>query len=297
MALRYGFDLFGQEHDESRQDSGDTVTTELRAVAVDRLVEQIAKVAPSGAERSCEDKARPEEQDRTPVNCPRAFDPPLTLGGALHRARELHPELLSIKHGGLGRLTRGSRFWIEFLARNVTRRCSHWLKPAGRFYVMQDGRIADGPFKTQEQADVAKADIEAGPPRELAKVEIDHGLHKGAVGYWILFDGEPVIPCGSPVPRWAGESLDKKNVLIWNELWQGLGDSILFLRYAYRLAERAKREDGLIAFVSLPRAWITKLSLGEAVGVDSLYWARGTLYHDNFGETASSPDRDCNFRT
>ena len=64
---------------------------------------------------------------------------------------------------------------------------------------------------------------------------------------WQHWKGTPWV--NTPVPRWGGESLAQKNVIIWNESWQGLGDSVLFVRYAYSLAERAKREDGLIMLV------------------------------------------------
>jgi tetratricopeptide (TPR) repeat protein len=53
---------------------------------------------------------------------------------------------------------------------------------------------------------------------------------------------------GSVGPLWSGESLAQKIVVIWPEIWLGRGDLILLVRYAARLAERAKREDGLIVF-------------------------------------------------
>jgi hypothetical protein len=53
---------------------------------------------------------------------------------------------------------------------------------------------------------------------------------------------------GALGPQWSGESLAGKIVVIWPEIWLGHGDLILFARYATRLAERAKREDGLIVF-------------------------------------------------
>ena len=50
----------------------------------------------------------------------------------------------------------------------------------------------------------------------------------------------------TPLIRWRGESLAQKILTLWDEPWHGHGDSILFVRYALPLAERAKREGGLI---------------------------------------------------
>jgi tetratricopeptide (TPR) repeat protein len=61
---------------------------------------------------------------------------------------------------------------------------------------------------------------------------------------WKHWRGMPWVD--SPVPRWAGESLAQKNIFLWYEPWQGIGDEILFLRYAAPLAERAHCEGGLI---------------------------------------------------
>jgi hypothetical protein len=64
---------------------------------------------------------------------------------------------------------------------------------------------------------------------------------------WKHWKGKPWVD--TDVPRWRGENLAQKNVLVWIEHWSGLGDAILFVRYAYALATRAKHEDGLIMFV------------------------------------------------
>ena len=56
-------------------------------------------------------------------------------------------------------------------------------------------------------------------------------------------------PVNAPVPRWRGENLATKNIVIFNEPYFGLGDAVLFLRYIPVLAERARREGGLILLV------------------------------------------------
>jgi hypothetical protein len=53
-----------------------------------------------------------------------------------------------------------------------------------------------------------------------------------------------------PVPRCGGESLAQKNLAIWHEPWEGMGDSILFLRYVVALV-RLTRTGGQRYLASL----------------------------------------------
>ncbi|WP_321912707.1 tetratricopeptide repeat-containing glycosyltransferase family protein [Burkholderia cepacia] len=51
-------------------------------------------------------------------------------------------------------------------------------------------------------------------------------------------------------PRWRGESLKGKTLLVWGE--QGLGDVLQFCRYVPQLAERVHREGGRIVWNAFP---------------------------------------------
>ncbi|WP_321956173.1 hypothetical protein [Burkholderia cenocepacia] len=53
-----------------------------------------------------------------------------------------------------------------------------------------------------------------------------------------------------PAPRWRGESLKGKTLLVWGE--QGLGDALQFCRYVPLLAERVHREGGRIVWNAFP---------------------------------------------
>ncbi|MDR8074102.1 hypothetical protein KPA96_00330 [Burkholderia cenocepacia] len=53
-----------------------------------------------------------------------------------------------------------------------------------------------------------------------------------------------------PGPRWRGESLKGKTLLVWGE--QGLGDALQFCRYVPLLAERVHREGGRIVWNTFP---------------------------------------------
>ena len=70
---------------------------------------------------------------------------------------------------------------------------------------------------------------------------------------------QPVRPCSEP--RWTGESLNGKTILLYTE--QGLGDVLQFVRFARLIKER-----GATVVVECPRA-LTKL-LASCPGIDHL---------------------------
>jgi hypothetical protein len=49
-----------------------------------------------------------------------------------------------------------------------------------------------------------------------------------------------------PIPFWQGQSLTSKTIVVMQEQGLGLGDEIAFIRYAWKLAERAREQGGLI---------------------------------------------------
>ncbi|ACC69261.1 hypothetical protein PPMP20_08135 [Paraburkholderia phymatum] len=54
-----------------------------------------------------------------------------------------------------------------------------------------------------------------------------------------------------PGPKWCGESLAGKTLLLWGE--QGMGDLLQFCRYVPLLAERVHRQGGRLAWNSFPQ--------------------------------------------
>ncbi|MCA8303464.1 hypothetical protein [Burkholderia seminalis] len=69
-----------------------------------------------------------------------------------------------------------------------------------------------------------------------------------------------------PGPRWQGEPLAGKTLLVWGE--QGLGDVLQFCRYVAPLAERVHREGGRLAWNTFPQVGtLMQRSLGAHVDV------------------------------
>ncbi|QIE23862.1 Tetratricopeptide repeat protein [Caballeronia sp. SBC1] len=92
-------------------------------------------------------------------------------------------------------------------------------------------------------------------------------------------ESSALMSCARPVfpaPRWQGEPLAGKTLLVWGE--QGMGDVLQFCRYIPTLAERVHLEGGRIVWNSFPQMGeLLVRSLGEHVdeytaggGVESL---------------------------
>jgi hypothetical protein len=73
---------------------------------------------------------------------------------------------------------------------------------------------------------------------------------------------------GMPYPRWRGESLEGKSLLVWPE--QGYGDTLQFCRYLPLLKARGVTRLGLACPPALQRLF------GSLEGVDALYPLDGT---------------------
>ncbi|MCA8258541.1 tetratricopeptide repeat protein [Burkholderia sp. AU31624] len=85
---------------------------------------------------------------------------------------------------------------------------------------------------------LARGDFEAGWPLYEARWKGSSELSGGLPAF--------------PRPRWRGEPLAGKTLLLWGE--QGIGDLLQFCRYVPLLAERVHREGGRIAWNTFPQA-------------------------------------------
>ncbi|HDR9508080.1 hypothetical protein C5615_17305 [Burkholderia cepacia] len=114
----------------------------------------------------------------------------------------------------------------------------------------------------------------------LAIIQLVRGNHAaGWRGHEARWDGAGELRGRRPAlpgPRWQGEPLAGKTLLVWGE--QGLGDVLQFCRFVTPLAERVHREGGRLAWNTFPQVGtLMQRSLGAQAdafgaggGVDAL---------------------------
>ncbi|MCU9952738.1 hypothetical protein OEJ37_05095 [Burkholderia sp. BKH01] len=114
----------------------------------------------------------------------------------------------------------------------------------------------------------------------LAIIQLVRGNHAaGWRGHEARWDGAGELRGRRPAlpgPRWQGEPLAGKTLLVWGE--QGLGDVLQFCRFVTPLAERVHREGGRLAWNTFPQVGtLMQRSLGAHAdafgaggGVDAL---------------------------
>jgi tetratricopeptide (TPR) repeat protein len=92
----------------------------------------------------------------------------------------------------------------------------------------------------------------------LSNLSMIHLLRGNYAAGWreheARWDGSKELAGKRPVlpgPRWQGEPLAGKTLLLWGE--QGMGDLLQFCRYVPMLAERVHREGGRLAWNSFPQ--------------------------------------------
>ncbi|MEB2608729.1 hypothetical protein SB461_19715 [Burkholderia cenocepacia] len=101
---------------------------------------------------------------------------------------------------------------------------------------------------------VERAPHSATYRHNLSLLELARGDYaSGWVNYESRWEGSAELRGNLPAfsgPRWRGESLKGKTLLVWGE--QGLGDALQFCRYVPQLAERVHREGGRIVWNAFP---------------------------------------------
>ncbi|KVV43300.1 hypothetical protein WT27_00650 [Burkholderia territorii] len=100
----------------------------------------------------------------------------------------------------------------------------------------------------------------------LAIIQLVRGNYAaGWRGHEARWDGAGELRGRRPVlpgPRWQGEPLAGKTLLVWGE--QGLGDVLQFARFVAPLAERVHREGGRLAWNTFPQVGtLMRRSLGS----------------------------------
>jgi len=109
-----------------------------------------------------------------------------------------------------------------------------------------------------------------GHRHNLSLLRLARGnFESGWADYEARWDGAGELRGTLPTfgrPRWHGESLAGKTLLVWGE--QGIGDVLQFSRYVPLLAERVRREGGRLVWNSFPQMGaLIERSLGHHADV------------------------------
>ncbi len=165
-------------------------------------------------------------------------DDPKRAAASFRRAVELDPSLVDAHVGLGGALYQlGERTDAEACFRRALELDPNDAKAHGSLGVALTARCLpeEALLSLDRAAELLPDDADAHWNRALALL-LSGNLEEG----WREYEWRHKRPDGTPTkfpkPRWAGEYLDGRTILLHAE--QGLGDAILFCRYVPRVAER-----------------------------------------------------------
>ncbi|MBR7989784.1 glycosyltransferase family protein [Burkholderia cenocepacia] len=154
-------------------------------------------------------------------------------------------------------VTRLDRFDLDGALRAATRAAT--LAPDNALALNNTSLALKEARRRDEAEQYAALAVERAPHsatyrHNLSLVELARGDYaSGWVNYESRWEGSAELRGSLPAfsgPRWRGESLKGKTLLVWGE--QGLGDALQFCRYVPQLAERVHREGGRIVWNAFP---------------------------------------------
>ncbi|AOJ18003.1 hypothetical protein WJ11_00890 [Burkholderia cenocepacia] len=154
-------------------------------------------------------------------------------------------------------VTRLDRFDLDGALRAATRAAT--LAPDNALALNNTSLALKEARRRDEAEQYAALAVERAPHsatyrHNLSLLELARGDYaSGWVNYESRWEGSAELRGNLPAfsgPRWRGESLKGKTLLVWGE--QGLGDALQFCRYVPQLAERVHREGGRIVWNAFP---------------------------------------------
>ncbi|MCA8378078.1 tetratricopeptide repeat-containing glycosyltransferase family protein [Burkholderia cenocepacia] len=154
-------------------------------------------------------------------------------------------------------VTRLDRFDLDGALRAATRAAT--LAPDNALALNNTSLALKEARRPDEAEQYAALAVERAPHsatyrHNLSLLELARGDYaSGWVNYESRWEGSAELRGNLPAfsgPRWRGESLKGKTLLVWGE--QGLGDALQSCRYVPQLAERVHHEGGRIVWNAFP---------------------------------------------